>query len=336
MFIDHDVVDNFVNEYCSNVTYNNNKWHCRCPLCGDSKKSIKKKRFHVLYNNGEPLYNCFNCNSGSSGGSFISLYMTLKGITYKEAFKELFKYNEEKIIKKLTKSQKIKETIKKSKEKHNNYNYILDNCINENSKGIIYNRYNKILQDFKTNRKIPDSIKLFICFNGYFKDRIIIPIYDNNNDIIYFQGRSFKENVDPKYLMPNDEKSSIILNEHKFDRDKSIIVTEGLIDAFMVGDNGTSCLGSTMKEEFIKRLLELTDKDVILFFDNDKTGKKSLVNFLEKNSLKNKVKYFVFPNLYKKHKDLNEIIVHNNINSVYDFVVNNSYNLFTTKVKISI
>ena len=327
MLIEHDVVNDFVYEYCSNITYNNNKWHCRCPLCGDSKKSITKKRFHISYNNGTPVYNCFNCNDG---GSFISLYMRLKGLSYQEAYQELFKYDSNKIIKKLSKSTLIKQ---KSKLKPIiNYNHILDNCIKTEQKGIIYNRYNKILQDFITSRKIPHTIKLYICFTGYFKDRIIIPIYDENDDIIFFQGRCIKPKQEPKYLMPNTEKSHIIYNKPNFDKNESIIVTEGLIDAFMIGNQGTTCLGSSITDIFLDELYKLTDKDVVICLDNDEAGKVSLKKLLKESKYRNKLKFFVYPSQFQTHKDLNEIIVNNDINNVYQFVINNSYKAFKINI----
>jgi DNA primase len=326
MLVEHDDVNNFVYEYCSNITYNNNKWHCRCPLCGDSKKNTNKKRFHITYNNGTPIFNCFNCNEG---GSFITLYMRLKGISYKDAIKELFKYNSEKIQRKLNRNQRIKE---KQKKKVNNYNYILDKCIKDTQKGIIYNRYNKILQDFRTNRKISKDVKLYICFDGYFKDRIIIPIYDENNDIIFFQGRAIKPNQEPKYLMPNSEKSSIIYNKPNFDRNKSIIITEGLIDAFMIGNQGTTCLGASITDEFLDELYTLTDKEVIICFDNDDAGKKAQHKVLTTSKYRNKLKFFVYPKQFHTHKDLNEIIMTNSINNCYEFIIKNAFNAFKIQI----
>jgi len=71
----------------------------RCPLCGDSVKNIRKKRFNLKFENEKSIfYHCFNCNAS---GSFISLYARIKGITDKQAYREISK---KKIVLKMLKA----------------------------------------------------------------------------------------------------------------------------------------------------------------------------------------------------------------------------------------
>ena len=47
-------------------------FHARCALCGDSKKSKSKKRFHLQFHSEDCIvYNCFNCEQN---GNFYKLY----------------------------------------------------------------------------------------------------------------------------------------------------------------------------------------------------------------------------------------------------------------------
>ena len=295
------------------------RFHARCPLCGDSAKDRQKKRFHLDYNGGNPVWHCFNCDKGSK--SFMTLYCKVLGIDYKTAYKKLFKYD----------SKKYKERLKPVRVKPakiinepNNFNWILQDCKLDVG-SLMYDTYKRLLEEFRAERMIPDKYDLFLAHRGKYKGRVIIPIYDAQRDIIFFQGRSLPAlDLEPKYLNPVTEKSMIVLNESVFQKDKYIVVTEGIIDAFMVGGQGTACLGVKMSDEFLKRLLSSTDKGVILVFDNDDAGMEALTHFMYVNKYKERVRYFLMPEKYRDYKDINNIVVERNIKDIYDFVVKNS------------
>ena len=335
-----EFLHDFIFENCQKVSVSKggHHFHTRCPLCGDSKKSLSKKRFHVEFNNAQPFFHCFNCGES---GSFLELYSKIKCVSISEAKKILYRFDPNYLIQALSprKKEKIVEEIE-----YESHDYILDDCIGINTdvSGIIESQYKQELQNFITKRKIPPDVPIFIAYKGDYKNRIIIPIYEDGC-IVYFQGRALEDtNYDQKYKNPTLQKGSIILNKEKFDRSKYIIVSEGLIDAFMVGTQGTSCLGAYVNAYFIESLLKLTDKGVILALDNDETGtdeirrilgwNKKLHRFdnLKEEKWAHKVKYFIMPD--KNIKDLGELTLNSNIGDVYLFVVNNSYDQFNVKV----
>lgn len=330
--IDLQVVSDFAYQNLQKVTLSRNgtHFHARCPICGDSKKSARKKRFHLDWHNGNPGYHCFNCDEA---GSFLELYIIVKGISDTQAKRELFKYDSDRLKKRLTreKPQEISNHIKSE-----SYNYILKDCMSEDkgTPSVLSDYWADLLKTFREDRQIPDKYKLYYCFHGRYKNRIIVPVF-KGNDIIYFQGRRIPGSpMEPKYLNPATEKQIIIHNEEHFDKDKYIIVTEGLIDAFMVGDQGTSCLGKEISEPFLKSLFKLTDKGVIIALDNDKDGKKSLDKFMKNNAYKQRCRYFLIPDKYKYCKDANDIKTKYNIENLYDVIVNNSYSFTTAYLKI--
>ena len=102
----------------------------------------------------------------------------------------------------------------------------------------------------------------------------------------------------------------------------------------MIPNQGTASLGASISETFLKTLFKYTDKDVILFFDNDKAGRKAFNKFTDEeygNIFRDKVKYFLFPDKYKRqYTDLNEIVTNEKIEDVYEFIVNNSHTLVTS------
>jgi DNA primase len=152
--------------------------------------------------------------------------------------------------------------------------------------------------------------------------------------LIYFQGRAVNESIKPKYLNPDTDKQLVIYNDGNFERDKYIIVSEGLLDAFMVPKQGTTCLGSSITDFFIKTLLKKTDKGVILAFDNDKPGIQSMLNFMKSNKYSNTVHYFLFPDKYSVDTDLNTLVAEHKIDDVYQLVTDNSFSRVSAETKL--
>jgi hypothetical protein len=319
------------------VKENGTHFLARCLLCGDSKKNPYKKRFNLNWNNGVPGWHCWNCGRK---GNFIEIYSIVKGLSYDDAKKEIYKYNKDTIkrqINEYKKRPKVKENKNIEKE---NFNWIKDKCYNINSEedGILCKRYIQKLKSFYISRKIPKKYKIYICYDGKYKGRIIIPIFDENKNIIYFQARRIpKSGIIPKYDNPISPKELCILNRHKFNRDKNIIITEGLIDAFMIGNQGTSCLGKEISEELIVNLLKLTDKNIIISLDNDVEAYNALGRFMKKNKYSKKVKYFLYPQEFIGHDDINSICkAMTQQIDVYELITQNSVSYSTAYTKLSI
>jgi hypothetical protein len=320
-----DFVSQFVYENLSQVTTSQNgtHFHARCILCGDSKKSLSKKRFHLDFNDGNPIYHCFNC---SESGSFLQLYSQLKGLSISQAKKDLYKFNPNSLTQQLS-QRRISKVVKEIE--YADHSHIIEDCVSEDRviDSIVYKSWVNILSEFRKSRFIPEQYELFLAYKGKYKGRVIIPVYDENGSMIYFQARRVPNtNVQPKYKNPTIKKGEVIFNKHKFKRDKSIVVTEGLIDAKMIGDQGTSCLGTEITNDFIKRLYSMTDENVVIAFDNDEPGSEALNKFMKDNKYSKRVFYFLTPPEYKDCKDINSCVVkRSSVEGIYEFVMKNSY-----------
>lgn len=316
-----EFVTEFVFEHFLNVSTSKNGTHflARCLLCGDSKKSLSKKRFNLSYNNGNPIYHCWNC---SESGSFLQLYSKLKGIEIEDAKKELFGFDPDYLIQRL--SSRKREKVLKEIE-YEDHNWILDDCVGPFKKvdSKLYDKWIEKLDTFRISRRLPLYNRLFYAYKGDYKGRIIIPIYDEDNNIVYFQARRVPgSDIEPKYRNPTLEKGSIIFNEHRFKRDKNIVVVEGIIDAMTVGEQGTSILGSSLSDDFLSRLLALTDKYVVIAFDNDEPGYESLEKFIDEGKYSKTVLYFLMPN---KSKDINSYMIDYGIDNMDEFISKNTF-----------
>lgn len=328
--VDITVVSDFMVEHFENVNVDRNgtHWVARCPLCGDSKKNPRKRRFNLDYNNGKPIFHCFNC--GESGG-FVSLYSQVCGIPEEEVLQKIRKKFSFKDVKKRLNGKKKKKVTEKRKI----YDDVFYDSIGLEgiSYGHMENIYKKKLQDFYNERRVPENIELRICMKGRYSGRILIPIMENGH-VVYFQGRSIHENPERKYLNPKADKN-IILNRENFDREKYIIVVEGLLDAYVIGNQATTCLGSYISEDFIKEVSKYTDKGIILAFDNDEPGEKSRNKFITENPFNKSVKYFLTPQEYSNADDINNIVRRFDVDpsDLYNIIVDNSYGLHKLKTK---
>lgn len=335
--MDLQFVQQFMMQNFEQTKVSNNGTHflARCLLCGDSKKNPYKKRFNLDWNNGVPGWHCWNCGKH---GNFIEIYGIVKGMSYDDAKKELFHTwkSKDDTKKRYKRKQKAVDNPQlRTEVEEDNFNFIREKSFS------IYdeeNRYVNALKKFYMSRKIPDKYILYICYEGRYRNRIIIPIFNENRDIIYFQARRIpKTGLEPKYDNPVAPKELCILNKHKFDRSKDIIVHEGLIDAFMVGDQGTSCLGKEISEDLIFTLLKLTDQNVIVALDNDSEAYKALSKLMKKNKYAQKLKYFLYPKEFQGHDDINSIVraSEQGIN-VYEMITQNSVSYSTAYTKLSI
>ena len=114
--------------------------------------------------------------------------------------------------------------------------------------------------------------KIGYCFSGDYRNRIIIPSFDDDGDVSYFIARSY--NGDPyKYKNPRATKN-IVFNELFIDWNEDLTIVEGVFDA-MVAGNAAPILGSTLQKD--ARLIQKIvyhDTPVYLALDPDAAHKE--------------------------------------------------------------
>ena len=88
--------------------------------------------------------------------------------------------------------------------------------------------------------------KVGYCSKGEYKDRIVIPSFDDEGDINYFITRTFTDDW-LKYKNPPVSKD-VVFNELLIDWDEPIVLVEGVFDA-VHEQNMIPILGSTLNEK---------------------------------------------------------------------------------------
>jgi len=160
------------------------------------------------------------------------------------------------------------------------------------------------------SRKIPTK-GLMICLYGDYKDRIIIPYYDKDHKLIYFNSRVLPKNDwQSKYLGPPKEcgvgKEDVIFMNSWPEPGSKIYVTEGEFDAIVLnlcGLNAAACGSKNLSDIQINYL---KDYEITIALDQDKAGKKALVVWYEKLK-ENGVTNFNFVSPPKTLKDWNDL-----------------------------
>jgi DNA primase len=169
-----------------------------------------------------------------------------------------------------------------------------------------------------TNFEIENANVLYGEYE-FFRKRIIIPIIDDEDNVVGFSGRS-TDGEEPKYINSKDskifQKKNILYNMNrarKYLNDESIIIVEGYFDVIALSkigiNNVVAIMGTAFGFDHIKLLKKYKIKNVILCLDQDEAGVKSSLKIGEmllKNNIGN-----INVITYDEHKDIDEYIKSN-------------------------
>jgi hypothetical protein len=113
--------------------------------------------------------------------------------------------------------------------------------------------------------------KVGISFeDSKYKNRIIVPSFDDTGELNYFTARAIFDHFSPKYENPKVERENIIFNEININWNKELYLVEGVFDAFKCTDNCVPLLGSELSGDYklFQKIVENTTP-VILALDPD-------------------------------------------------------------------
>ena len=114
--------------------------------------------------------------------------------------------------------------------------------------------------------------KIGYCFNGEYRNRIIIPSFDEDGDVSYFIARSYTGDS-YKYKNPRASKD-ITFNELYIDWNKDLVLVEGVFDALVAG-NAVPILGSTLRSgsDLLRKIVR-NDTPIYIALDPDAANKE--------------------------------------------------------------
>nr|NIX15029.1 DNA primase [Candidatus Dadabacteria bacterium] len=284
-----------------------------CPFHDDHKPSMR-------VSDDKGLFHCFACGTG---GDIIGFHMKFNNLDFVSALKELAeiagvelpsrsnktnaKPNNELLYKINNFAQKIYlKNLQQTPEGKKASDYLTSRglkkeLIEQFAIGYSINSWND-LSDRMIDKNVPlkKAIELGLINksaksqSGYydrFRGRIIFPIFDLNNKVAGFGGRTLFDD-DPKYLnspeSPLYNKSSILygLNETRNDirKENKVIIVEGYIDLLSLFQNDiknvVATLGTSLTSNHAK-LLKRFCENMVIIYDGDKSGVSASLRALD-------------------------------------------------------
>ncbi len=281
-----------------------NQYSGLCPFHQEKTPSFK-----VDDNKG--FYHCFGCGSH---GNIINFIMQIDGLDFKEAVVRLANDYSIQIPIIVNENIEQQQAIKKQREllllevtcqffSDNLYTnsgnealqYLYKRGLNKQNirkfrLGFANNNYNSLTNYLKshhfTDQELLDSGVIGVGSNqklyDKFRQRIIFPISNQQNEIIAFGGRILKDEQ-PKYL--NSSETNLFKKSHNLYnlfnakqaiyKNKFAVIVEGYMDAIALSakgiENVVAPLGTAITAEQLKMLFKITS-DVVVCLDGDLAG----------------------------------------------------------------
>jgi hypothetical protein len=297
-----ETLSDIITKYAVNVKSNTEyEIHMRCPICGDSKKSLQKARGCYYKKTG--TYYCFNCNEFMPGLQFASL---ISGLDEKVILSDFNRsYLDQMIVGMgLAKNSEFK----KERFNINPQAIVYPNTRSLNDNEISYLKKRRIYD-------LPFFEQLDI--NGITAkqgDFIFIPWIFNKKLLNYQIHNYNKYKKIPKYLFSKHGIKPIYGLNRIDESFKKLIIFEGVFDSLFV-KNGIAIGGKTLTE-FQQVIIdsEYSDYEIILAFDHDSSGMSAMSKIFKQNG---KTNYKFFMPDFGLCKDLNEYSIKSKVDLNY-------------------
>ena len=292
-------------------------YNFRCPICGDSQKNKNKTRGYIYSVKNNTNFKCHNCGASMSLNNFIK---ELDPMLHKQY------------------------TMEKFKEGHTGKNFVVEQPKFEFVKPIFKRNLNlpkasevPIAREYLTKRKLnPEKFyfadkfkewtntqKVMFDTIGGDECRIIIPMYNEDKNLIGFQGRSLVPNLVKYITVMLDEDAPKIYGLDQVDSSKPIYIVEGPFDSTFI-QNAVAMCGSDVN------IGSFGWSNYIYVFDNEPRNRE-IVNRISK-TIDRGDKVVIWPTSIEQ-KDINDMVLAGlNVQSV---VESNTYSGLEAKIKFN-
>jgi hypothetical protein len=303
----------------------------RCTICGDSRKSSKKRAWFLIRDGGLK-YHCYNCGYNSKFHYFL-----------KEHFPHLY----EEYLREYLQDSGFKTPSKPKDEP----NFFQATQVSLDLQKVIELPINHQVNKYCENRNIPLSkIKDFYYSDNFYNwckmkqpdnfeyeydsdKRIIFPLIDRNGVIFGVQGRSI-EGKEPKYLtMKFREDYPKVFGWDKLDLHQTVYVVEGPIDSLFL-PNAIAVAGALSNiKDILKFIGVMKYENVVIVPDNERRNKQTC-KFIE-GVIKDGFSVVIWPESVTK-KDINDLIISGmSEQKILDLIKGNCYKGIVASLKFN-
>ena len=292
-------------------------YNCRCPICGDSQKNKTKTRGYLYQIKNNTNYKCHNCGVSLSFNNFLKqidpmLHKQYSMEKFKEGFtgknfvveKPKFEFSKPKFTKKLDLPKAVEVPVAKE--------YLEKRKLNPEKFYYAENFKKWVNQQKHTFENINKD-----------ESRIIIPMYDVDNNLIGFQGRSIESSYNKYITIMLVDDAPKVYGLEKIDSQKPVYIVEGPFDSTFI-KNAVAMCGSDID------IRSFGWSDYIWVFDNEPRNRE-IINRISK-TIDRGDKVVIWPTSIKQ-KDINDLVI-----AGYDpenMLESNTYSGLEAKVKFN-
>lgn len=292
-------------------------YNCRCPICGDSQKNKTKTRGYLYQIKNNTNYKCHNCGVSLSFNNFLKqidpmLHKQYSMEKFKEGFtgknfvveEPKFEFSKPKFTKKLD--------LPKAAEVPAAREYLEKRKLNPEKFYYAENFKKWVNQQKHTFENINKD-----------ESRIIIPMYDVDNNLIGFQGRSIESSYNKYITIMLVDDAPKVYGLEKIDSQKPVYIVEGPFDSTFI-KNAIAMCGSDID------IRSFGWSDYIWVFDNEPRNRE-IINRISK-TIDRGDKVVIWPTSIKQ-KDINDLVI-----AGYDpenMLESNTYSGLEAKVKFN-
>ena len=245
-------------------------WNFRCPICGDSYKNKFKMRGYIYRRKSDLFYTCHNCGTSISFGNLLK---TIDNSLYRQYQLERFKNESSGNVSKPDFSMVME------KPKFNNKPRICLPTVDELDD-------DHTAKQFVKKRKIPkDRWNDQFYANDFFEfvknilpeyekvlpkedPRLIIPFYDENKNLLGFQGRALSNSKVRYITIKLSDDNLKVYGLDRLDKTKRIYVVEGPIDSMFL-DNCVAAMDASLYNV----ISSVGNHDYVFVYDNEPRNK---------------------------------------------------------------
>lgn len=306
-------------------------YNFRCPICGDSSKNKTKARGYVYAKKGNYFFMCHNCGASMSFYNFLdkvdsSLLKEYSLERYKngETGRDNYKKPDFEIVKDTPKfkTKLPLPSIQSLPDGHYAKDYVLNRKIPAAHHGSLY-----YAEDFKKFVEVDMKIEK----EGLKENdpRLVIPFYDENKNLVAFQGRALGESK-LRYItvkMQDDNIKLFGLDRIDLgDEETKVYVTEGPIDSLFL-ENAVATADATLT----KAANYIDKSKIVLIYDNEPRN-KDICRHMEK-AIEEHYLIVIWPEMIEE-KDINDMILSGfSPDEIQDIISKNTFQNLRAKIE---
>lgn len=308
---------------------------CSCPICREGSTGIGNIKRCFYYPDTDIIY-CFHCGWSSHPLKWIC---EVSGMTPAEVYREIEEDDYEYI--------NVEDILKNSTQEFFRIPDIPSDAIDLNDINQINyfknNNYVVAAVDYLKKRKLYEAVNrpnhwFISLLDPIHRERLIIPFYDVNNKVVFYQSRDITGESDIRYLS-KQKGTKTVFNINKLDYTKeNYFIFEGPFDSCFTL-NGVAVGGITpgkalfneKQEEQIDSIIGMNRIWVLDSQYLDNTAREKSESLLELGE-----SVFLWPYQDgKKYKDFNEMAIDKKITGIgEDYILQNTYSGYRGLLKL--